>query len=298
MKNKILLSILIMLIMISCNRINSRGTADTSVYSNESSVITNEPEKKGIINADCNWYDKYGNEGGRLIKGESITILNGYFDNNFIDNDQYLYMDVAIEVKLPSNSVSIWVQERYIDYSDNEELFTAWFKNKLLVAEYYYTGTPEDIFYNDWWGLYYILEDGKYREERLTTIRHFYSEDNENRLRISGKYFIVRHGNGMVTAYRLESVVKDRNIYTLNLSDDGIGEIKVTLVDNGDGVTMTHYTITGSVFEGPFIMSGIKKMLNIKYVPYDKEKSEKTENAVSVWSNEQLKILNSEYAKW
>jgi hypothetical protein len=283
--------------MISCNRINSRGTAENSVYSNE-------PEKKGIINTDCNYYDKYGNTSGRLPKGQNIIILNGYFNNNFIDNDQDYYFDVAIEVKIPNYiDSSVWVQERYIDYSDNEELFTAWFKNKLLVSEYYYTATPEDIFYNRWGG--YVSkksEDDKNEyetyEARLAYYRAFYSKDTEDRLRISGKYFIVRLGGGGVTAFRLESVVKDGNIYTFNLTNRWYREIEVTLVDNGDGVTITQCNI---ILIGRMDISNVfdsDRVLNIKYVPYDKEKSEKTEASVSVWSNEQLKLLNSELAKW
>jgi len=184
---------------------------------------------------------------------------------------------------------NVWVQERYIDYSNNDGLFTSWFKNKVLVAEYFYTGTPEDIFNRDW-----VLGYGNSKEdteERLLKYRAFYTKGTNNALRISGNYFIVRHGAGRGAAYRLESVVKDKNIYTLNLSDPFYYEAVVTLVDNGDGVTITQYTITRSGSDVG--RNKAEDMLNIKYVPYDKDKSEKTEAAVREWSTEQLKILGS-----
>jgi hypothetical protein len=102
-------------------------------------------------------------------------------------------------------------------------------------------------------------------------------------MRSTNNFFVLGNDED-ADVYRLESITKNGNTYTIHLSNTLREEYEITLVDDGDGVTITNYTIlTEGAWRNLFTFS-----LNFRYVPYDEEKSEITRNAVMAWIDEQL----------
>jgi len=164
---------------------------------------------------------------------------------------------------------------------DNDELYSAWFKNILLTREYYYTESAEFINANS--GGYGLNENGPYnRKDILQMWKHLYSEEI---LHITEKNLVIGNGETIYT-YRLKSVKKDGNKYTFLLSDSE-DEYEVTLLDNGNSIVMTQCVVKGKSQEKNLIMYS----LNYNYVPYDEEKAEKTKSRVYAWIDEQVKEL-------
>lgn len=261
--------------LISCNK-TSKTVIDSEKIqgtgTQEASVNFDAAYRKGKINAECEYYH-YDEPVGRLKQGQNILILNRYEPFGF---------DTTVEVTTADGLITGFVREKFITYDD--ELYTAWFKNVLLTREYYYTESPEIIANREGNTPDGADADISKRKGLLQTWRHFYSEE---RLRISERYFVV--GNDDITIpYRIESVSKDDNTYILYLIDNFDGEVdyEVTFVDNGDSIIIAQYVIRNKTNRDIF-----PYLLNIKYVPYDSEKSQKTKKAVFAWIDEQLEIL-------
>ena len=166
---------------------------------------------------------------------------------------------------------------------DNDELYSAWFKNILLTREYYYTESAEFINANS--GGWNMNEDNEVysKKDRLIMWKKFYSEES---LRFSEKYLAVGLGD-IVYDCRLESVKKDGNKYILLLSTLQEEEYEITILDNGNSIVITQSVAKS----GKQKWDVISYILNYNYVPYDEKKSEETKNKVFAWIDEQVKEL-------
>jgi hypothetical protein len=165
---------------------------------------------------------------------------------------------------------------------NDDELYSAWFKNILLTREYYYTESVEFINANS--GGYALNENGPYnRKDILQMWKRLYSEET---LHITEKHLVI--GDAETTdTYNLESVKKDSNKYTLLLSNFNKEEYEVTLIDNGNSIVMTQCIAKSKDQKYNFILYS----LNYNYVPCDEEKSKITESKVFAWIDEQVKEL-------
>jgi hypothetical protein len=231
--------------------------------------------RKAVINAECDYYSRYGDMPlGRLAQGQEVTIEGYYYLSG---------VDVDVQVKTVDGNIEGYVKSQYITRLDGVTL-DLWCKDISLVRDYYYTGTVEDIFSND-----YGKGLGQDRDDREVVIRLWRAFYSEKSLRISESYLIIGNDEDS-DAYRLESVAKDGNTYTLYLSDYPKGEFEVVLVDNGDGITLTQCTIKNVP-----LRDLITDSLNFKHVPYDSNKSKKTKDAVIAWCNEQIEILTGDW---
>lgn len=253
----------------------SQNPTETPEMMVDSTIIT-QGTIKAIINADCNYYQHYNNEpAGRLVQGQEILIGEHYYISG--------RFDVDVEVKTVDGTVTGYVSERYITrFDDNNNDF--WFKNIMLTREYYYTETVENIF-NREYGKNLKQNDTVARERIIRLWANFYSE---NRLYSFDNYMAI--GNNETTfVCRIENITNDKNIYTLHLSKYPKGKFEITLVDDGDGITLTQYVVKEELSLDP-----VPNWLNFRYVPYDNEKSEKTKTDVLTWCDEQIKILEQE----
>jgi len=228
-----------------------------------------------VINADCDYFDTYGNHLGRLQKRQEIIFIGSYF---FL-SDFGVTTEIAMVINGNQVGTAILVAEKYITLHDGER-FNSWFKNKQMTREYYYTGTVEEIFKND---------IGRDIERNIINIwQNFYYEQ---RLYFSDNY-LVMGDNTDARVFRIDSVLfvsstNDNNIYILLLFD-GRGELEVTLIDDGGGITITQCTAKSEALFENFI----KLALNFRYVPYDSVRSKRTEDAVNAWCDRQIEILS------
>jgi|TergutMp193P3_1026864.scaffolds.fasta_scaffold19417_3 hypothetical protein len=272
--------------IVSCARNSSKTNeieqqADISNKTDEIEQQTDVSSKtlEAIINSDCGYYsitnfNPVGNPVGTLTKGQHVFVLEPYFDG----------FKVHVRVRTIDGTVTGYVLEEYLDYLDGIDN-DFWFKNLLLTMEYYYTDSVEYIFANSYGrGKTYEELDNDERRWTLSLWRKHYSQI---RMRITDHYFSFGD-NETLGSYRLESVKKNGNTYTLRVSDHGVDEYEVTLLDSGDSITITRcIIISGSR------MGFISFSIGYKYVPYDEEKAEETKNAVYAWCDERLEILRS-----
>jgi len=225
-----------------------------------------------VINADCDYEDKQTHHTGRLQRGQEIVFIGSYYYNG----TDGVITEVATAINGEQTGTPIYVAEKYITFLDGER-YDFWFKNKLLTREYYYTGTVEEIFKNDYGRE--IEQEGLERQGTLGSWRYFYSE---NRLHISDNYLSI--GNDEITlVFRLDSVIKasatiDSNIYTLYLtmSDE---KFEITLMDDGSSIIITQYVAIDQTRYGDIF----KLALNFRYVLCDSVKSQRTKDAVMAW---------------
>jgi len=293
MKYKIFLNILAIIFIISCNKINetsidSNKLIKTSEISTKSISINSEIiHREGVINTDCDYINEYLGYGGKLKKGDRIIVFlgrNNYIRESYLDENKIEQIDVRVEVKTENNGVSMFVREQNITYDD--ECYNAWFKNVLFVREYYYTGTAEHIFETE----YAIYNWGDNIERESVMLSYLPDSSGgttkEGKLRISENFLILGPDYGDV--FRMKFVKRYENIYTLYLTEASGSEIEIALVDDGDGIIMTEYIVKEKGTHGFNKYTYIQELLNIKYVPYNKDKSEKSRRAVYVWINEQL----------
>jgi len=279
---KYFLTILFSLFIISCNRINLHRATETSVDSNEPSVTNseavtdfNEPSEtdKAVINSDCGYYlDHSDTPSGKLIKGQSVIILNYYYVKERTDN-----FDIYVEVETLDKTIKGSVLETYLTYPNSHSL---WFKNILLTRSYYYSESAEDIYRK---GYLSLIDEGESKEDSIIIMKRFFSE---NRLLISERHLVIGCGGyGTLEIYRILSIEqKKENTYLLNLIDDNKKGFELVLLVDDDSITITQI-----VNKNELDLYAIA--LNIKYIVYNREKSEKVETDILAWCNEQIEKL-------
>jgi hypothetical protein len=295
MAKKILIIIVAMFFIISCNNSNKNSKAKIDSDKTPETTVTQETATqeaiiyhsilrkpyKAVINSDCEYYYEFA-PAGRLKQGQSILIMDRYYNP--------AGFDVSVEIESVDGRKDSFVLEKYITYDD--EIYTAWFKNVLLTREYYRTESAE--FINSHGSGYNLDKDNDVwsKKDILQMWRHSFSEE---RLRFSEKYFVIGDDENN-TSYKIESVKKDGNKYTFLLSDTQIDvyledSYEITLIDNGNSIVMTQCVVINKKKEEEPHYYMISSSLNYNYVPYDEEKAKTTKSKVMAWIDEQLKKL-------
>jgi hypothetical protein len=303
MARKILIIIATIFFIVSCNK-NSNGTnnniqkyddltnieklslAEEASFDEESSFDDEElsfkPDLTGldklrgtydaVINTDCDYYDNHGNLVGRFSRGQGIAIKEGFYAGEGYS--------VFVETQTADSGVKGYVREKYIT-NFNGVNYGFWFKNILMTRSYYYT-EPVEYIYNE--EIEKEIDKISWDKKSLLEIwRAFYSE---SRLRFTENHLVMGTDEG-IWAFRLgeiinKSVAKDNTTYIIQLIDYPKGKLEITLIDNGNSVTITQSIIKEkrSVDMGYFLL--------YTYIPYNKKKSEKTAKAVHAWCTEQI----------
>jgi len=294
---KYFLIVLSFLFIISCNK-NSNGTNKNEQRHNdltnvEKSVLNNvqkpddlnnteEPALIAVINTDCDYYTAHGNapSAGKLTKGQSVNVLDYCYteetSSNLIINNFIIY----VEVETLDKTIKGRVQESYLTYPNNHNL---WFKDILFTRSYYYTESAEYIYKEE--GLS-LIDEGVSERQSILMMKHFFSE---SRLLISERHLGIGNGGyGVFEVYRILSInEKNENTYLLKLRDHSKEEFEIALFVDNDSITIMQFVAKNKIF----FQSLFERALNIKYIAYNKEKSEKTKAAVLAWCDEQVKKL-------
>jgi hypothetical protein len=274
MKRIMILIVITMLFLISCeSRKNTAVIERVLTGSDDISEIENfNMPRKGLINADCDYYLRYETKpAGKFKQGQEIILMGYHYTSGF---------DVKVQVKTLDSNIEGYVFEKNVTRLDNVNL-NLWCKDIMLIRDYYYSETVENIFNNDYGkGL---GQDPAEREEVLRLWRAFYSE---YKLYISNNVMIMGNDEDS-SSFLLESVKKEGNTYTICFSQYPNGKFDLTIVDKKDGIILTQYVIKNELLHDP-----IRGSLNYKYVPRDNDKSEKVKDAVMAWCDEQIRILS------
>ena len=267
---KILIIIVAIFFIVSCNK-NSNGA-------NKNVQKSDDLTKSGtVINTDCVYYDKSYNwrSGGKFFRGQEIEILEGFDSNDYITSIIETDLCVLVEVQTTGGVKGIkgYVNEKYITNANGVN-YDLWFKNVILTRDYYYSDEPiKNIFYKDT-GL--DIDETNPGVDMTMKISHW-GGNFGNRIRFSDNYLI---GAGEYSwAFRLKEITqkpdaKDGSTYIIKLLSSYGAKLEMTMVDNGNSITITQKSGPGD-----FLYT---------YVPYDKEKLEKTAKAVDAWWTEQI----------
>jgi len=252
---------------------------------NEITILpTNE---KAVINSDCDYFIYYSDTpSGKLTKGQNVIILDYYYSRLHDGN-----IDIYVEVETLDKTVKGRVIETYISYS--KPLHNLWFKNIPLTRSYYYTESVEYIYKKEFLPM---TDEDVDEEDTIKMMRWFFSP---RMMLISERYLFI--GNGEYgSVFRIISVdEKNKNTYVLklfNLFPKGVspeGEFEIVLHVEDDSITITQI-----INENKIYLDALGEYdLNIKYIPYNREKSEKIEKDILAWCFEQLKILGAKSDK-
>jgi len=267
MKRIIILIIAVLFINTSCENKNKTGKVLEAKTEVKAEAKTENNIIEAVINTDCDYYIG-GKVSGRLVQNQRIIILKKYTAVN---------LDIHVEFITEDSLVTAYVDEKNITYL-GENLYKSWFKNIFLIREYYYTDSAEEIFNNDY-GKNLNGNDME-RDRVLRLWKNFYSEE---RLRITDYHFIFGNSED-IHIYRIKSVKKENNKYIFILSNLLNEEYKIDILDNGDGIIITHC----SVITDEVDFNYFSNILNIKYITYDSDKSAITRKNVFSWIDEQL----------
>jgi len=233
-----------------------------------SNVIHEKVKREAVTNTDCDYYDIFS-VAGRLIQGQHIVILD-YFINHGL-------RDVYVEFKTIDGTITGNVRESNITYLDGN-LHNLWCTNILLTREYYYTETPE-----------YIFANSGYKGGNKAIYLRLWRAYEEERILITPGYIIIGNREDAET-YRIKSIVKNENTYTIILFCFFKEKYEIILYDDGDGITITNcIRLTNTFFRGFFPTS-----VNFRYIRVDEEKSKISKAAVSNWINEQLILMGKD----
>jgi hypothetical protein len=277
MKSTIILILITLFFLVSCESKSDENSGETHeevtpLVELPKTIENTDMIRKGVINADCDYYGRYETlPAGKFKQGQEILLMGYHYNSGF---------DVEVQVKTPDSNIERYVSEKNISRLDGVSL-DLWCKEIMLTREYYYFGAPvEEIFNND-----HDKGPGQDVAERERVIRLWRAFYSENRLYISDN-FVIMGNDEDIRNFLLESVTKEGNIYTLGLSEYHGRKFDLAILVEEDGITLTHYVIKKGDPEDPIMGS-----LNYKYVPQDADKSKKTNDLVMAWCDEQIGIL-------
>jgi hypothetical protein len=235
------------------------------------------PVITAVINSDCDYYlNRSDTPSGKLKKGQDIIILDHYYSSLRDDN-----INIYVEVETLDKTVKGHVIETYLSYPDS--LHELWFKNIPLTRSYYYTESVEYIYKKDWLPL---IHEGESEEDTIKMMRWFFSP---RIILVSERYFVIGEGyNVGFDTYKILSInKKDENTYLLKLISYPKKEFEIVLLVDNDSITITQIINKNEIY----LVALSEHDLNIKYIPYNKEKTEKIKKDVLAWCFEQFKIL-------
>jgi len=288
MAKKLLIIIAVIFFIISCNKNgankNEQKPNDLTNAENSSfdSDLRSDEELSfvgTVINTDCDYYTAYGDAPpvGKLTKGQSI-IISDYYRVKEGDDDFIIYVNFETLDKTVKGNVL----ESYLTYPNSHNL---WFKDTIFTRSYYYTESAEYIYKKEFFSL---TDEGVSKEDSILMMKNFFPE-TFYRLLISERHLVIGNGgDGALAIYRILSInEKNENTYLLKLRDHSKEEFEIVLFVDNDSITITQFVAKNEIF----FQSLFERALNIKYIAYNKEKSEKTKAAVLAWCDEQLEKM-------
>ena len=275
-------------LLIACNKSNknSKAIIDSDKITETAKIqeTTEVQETAGDlyieaeINSDCDYYlNRSDTPSGKLTKGQSVIVLDYYYVKE--RNDDFI---ICVEIETLDKTVKGTVLETYLSYPNSHNL---WFKNILLTRSYYYSESAEGIYEKDFLSL---TDEGVSKKDSIIMMKDFFP-NSQHRLLISERHFAIGNGgDGDVSIYKILSINKNsENTYLLNLLDYAKEKFELVLFVDNDSITITQF-VTKNEIRKQYI---IERALNIKYIPYNKEKSEKIKKDVSAWCTDQLRKL-------
>jgi hypothetical protein len=278
--NKYFLIILSFLLIISCNKNGANKNVQKHDDLTNVEKLASDTDKKlktleeeiAVINSDCSYFlDHSDTSSGKLKKGQSVIISDYYYVEEINDN-----FNIYVKVETLDKTVKGSVLESYLTYPNNHNI---WFKNIIFTRSYYYTESAENICKKEY--LLFISE-GVSEIDSIRMTKHFFSE---NRILISERHFIIGNSN-QFSIYKILSIYKNNeNTYLLNLLDYYKKTFELVLLVDNNSITITQFVTENEIYN----QNNIEYELNIKYIAYNREKSEKVKKDVSAWCSEQLK---------
>jgi hypothetical protein len=232
---------------------------------------------EAVINSDCDYYLNHSSIPlGKLTKGLIVVILNSYYAVERDDGNFNIY----VEVETRDNTVKGYINEFYLTYHDNNN-YNFWFKNILLTRYYYYMESIEEIYKSEYMQL---LNEGVEKIDSILMMKHFFSE---NRILISEKYLVIGNSENS-TIYKIVSIKRNGSTYLLNLFDYNKKEFDLVMVTDGNSVIITNFISKNEIF----FQNVIERSLNIKYIIYDREKSNILKDDIIFWvqNNSEISI--------
>jgi hypothetical protein len=249
------------------NRVNELNVDNTPVASE---IFSYYAEHRAEINSDCDFFLRRGGEpSGRLFRGQDIVILDSFFPAPREGDGYYFF----VEIKTINSEIRGFINERYITYLD-DIINDLWCKNILLTREYYYLESVEYIFLRDFFP---SLENDIEREQAIRGMGHNFSE---GLLFISERYLYIIIRDFSIS-FRLNSIIRDGSIYTFQMSGRLGEEAEMILIDDGNGITITHFSSNDFRLDNLLLSS-----LNARHIPHDLEKSRNLRNNVLQWVQE------------
>lgn len=287
-RKTVFILLIFIILIISCDsKSKEKNNTMSSVivpFQNLETVINEQAMrelKRGVINADCNFYDEYNQKSlGRLTQGQEI-IIGEKFNLAFIGEGEF---DVRVEIRTNEGIILGFTSQKNIIY-DGGIIHDFWFKDVLLTREYYYTGTAEEIFNYDFERFYKQEIDNIEKVRQLQLIRAFFAQIRW----IFFENFIVIDAYNSRAPFRIDNIKKDGNMYTFKLFSRDI-ECEIILMDDGFGITMVQYDMLKSGNRSQIIT----ELLNKRYVPYDSDETEKVRSEVRAWITEQIELLGGD----
>jgi len=262
---KIYFIYVIIILIVSCNKNNDQLFDKVFKYSELIEAIkfpnNSDISKKvqgGIINTDCDYYIYFGGApDGKLFEGQNVIILGNYIHSINRDGS----FNIKVLVQTIDKSVKGNVDEQYITYN-NITNYDLWFNNVLMIHDFYYRETKEDIYDRLFSSL---IKEGYSEEYLINMMNYFYSEW---KMMISERYLCIGMGE-LYILYEIQSIIIDDNVVTIIITGPRMTEYKIILFDDGEGVEITQINEKSPV-EFPYNL--IERELNIRYVPLDRER--------------------------
>jgi len=281
MPHKYFLIVLSFLLIISCNKngVSKNVQKPDGLTNVEELASKEELAPDAVINSDCDYYlDRSDTPSGKLKKGQSVIILDWCYarlDGN--DN-----IDIYIEVETLDKTVKGCVIETYLSYSNTHNNLLL--KNILLTESYYYTASAEEVYKEHYLPLINDEEKSMVKDEKgaIIWMKNFLSP---KMMLISERHLVFGEGYWVgFDTYRILSIKQEnKNTYLLKLLKYPDDEFEIVLLVDDDGITITQ------IIKKIYLVALSEYDLNIKYISYNKEKSEKIKKDVSAWCSEQLK---------
>jgi hypothetical protein len=287
-RKTVFILLIFIILIISCDsKSKEKNNTMSSVivpFQNLETVINEQAMrelKRGVINADCNFYDEYNQKSlGRLTQGQEI-IIGEKFNLAFIGEGEF---DVRVEIRTNEGIILGFTSQKNIIY-DGGIIHDFWFKDVLLTREYYYTGTAEEIFNYDFERFYKQEIDNIEKVRQLQLIRAFFTQSDWI---IFNNYMVMSEERWYVP-YRIDNITIVENNYLFKVSCPNKGEYEIELYEDDDGIIMIQYIIINDNF-----VNLIPMFLNVRYVPYDSDETEKVRSEVRAWITEQIELLGGD----
>ena len=139
-----------------------------------------------------------------------------------------------------------------------------------MTFEYYYNGTMEEIFNKRY--LPGIERGSITKEQAVLQMGHL----SLKRLLITERHLSIAIGDyGEI--YRIKSINRNDNIYTISLTHRDEDDIVMTIIKGDSYLIIDSFSLNNDL---------VNDLINIRLIPYNKEKTEVLTKNIKAWVNE------------